>query len=275
MLTAGMLLSGLPAFGDTNLSKDIKPILEGWDYDADELQVRIVAGVDGTDKIQMRLDLGLFQMELNGRPDGIRPFGFESLLDYHKATADRSAPEAYELDSEACAGLMREGMQYYHRYLASFHLERYDIVARDTQRNLDLFAFVRGHATRDRDRNQFDKYRPYVTVMRTRAIGLAAMARDDHHSALVAIDEGIAGIRQFLIDHDETDQESQCLELAFLLRWRKDIEQERPVSPIERMERQLKRAVDQEDYEEAAKLRDQLRRLQGEPMPGPGQSRGG
>ena len=41
---------------------------------------------------------------------------------------------------------MREGVQYYHRYLAAFHLQRYDLVARDTARNLRLFAFVVKHA---------------------------------------------------------------------------------------------------------------------------------
>ena len=69
------------------MSKDITSILAGWDFDPDELQVRIVAGDDGRDKIQMRIDLGLLQMELTGRPDGERPHGFESLLDYHEARA--------------------------------------------------------------------------------------------------------------------------------------------------------------------------------------------
>ena len=48
------------------MSKDITAILDGWDYEPDELQVRIVAGDDGRDKIQMRIDLGLIQMELDG-----------------------------------------------------------------------------------------------------------------------------------------------------------------------------------------------------------------
>ena len=29
------------------MSKDIRPILAGWDYEPDELQVRIIAGDDG------------------------------------------------------------------------------------------------------------------------------------------------------------------------------------------------------------------------------------
>jgi tetratricopeptide (TPR) repeat protein len=257
------------------LSKDITPILDGWDYDADELQVRIIAGIDGRDKIQMRIDLGLFQMELDGRPDGVRPFGFESLLDYHQAKAAKKKGESYPIDSEACASLMREGVQYYHRYLALFHLERYDLVARDTTRNLELFAFVRDHATRRRDRLQFDQYRPYVTMMRARALGLAALARDDHKAALEAIDEGVEGIRAFLEEYDQTDNLAECMELAFLLRWRKEVEKDRPVGLVESIEKQLERAIALEDYEEAARLRDQIRRLTGEPVVDRGASHDG
>ena len=73
------------------MSKDINPILSGWDHDPDEFQVRIVAGLDGRDKLQRRLDLGLIQMELSGRPDGERPFGHDSLLEYHESMALEAA----------------------------------------------------------------------------------------------------------------------------------------------------------------------------------------
>ena len=58
---------------------------------------------------------------------------------------------------------MREGLQYYHRYLAAFHLERYDLVARDTERNLRLFAFV-GQARRPPARQ--DRVRPVPALRR-------------------------------------------------------------------------------------------------------------
>src|SRR6476661_3395918 len=65
-------------------SKDITSILKGWDYESGTINVRKVAGLDGVPKLQMRLDLGLLQMELTGRPDGQRPHGCESLLDYYE-----------------------------------------------------------------------------------------------------------------------------------------------------------------------------------------------
>jgi hypothetical protein len=62
-------------------SRDITPVLKGWDYEPGTINVRKVVGNDGIPKLQMRLDLGLFQMEMTGRPDGVRPHGHESLLD--------------------------------------------------------------------------------------------------------------------------------------------------------------------------------------------------
>ncbi|MDR3635077.1 MAG: UvrB/UvrC motif-containing protein [Isosphaeraceae bacterium] len=245
------------------MSKDITSILAGWDFDPDDVQVRIVAGDDGDEKIQMRVDLGLIQMEISGRPDGTRPGGQESLLDEfeEKARAEEAVGEDFAIESATCAALMREGVQYYHRYLAAFHLQRYDLVARDTARNLRLFAFVVRYAKRQKDKVQFDQYRPYVTMMNIRARALQALAREDHRKALALIDEGIAGIRQFLRDYDQADREAECGELGFLLRWRRDVESERPNGPIERLEQQLELAVAREAFEEAARLRDQIRRL--------------
>ena len=250
------------------MSKDISPILSGWDHDPEEFQVRIVAGVDGRDKLQRRLDLGLIQMELSGRPDGERPHGFESLLEFHEARArESSAPEEYKLDTDACAELMREGVQYYHRYLASYHLRRFDLVARDTSRNLRLFAFAVKHASDRRDGIQFDQYRPYVTMMKARSLGAEAMDRNDHPAALKHLDEGIEGIRVFLRQYDQEEDELQCRELNKLLRLRREVEQSRPVGPAERLEQQLELAVTLENYEEAARIRDQISRLKAASLP--------
>jgi hypothetical protein len=245
------------------MSQDLRPILAGWDFDPDRVQVRIITGDDGLEKIQMRIDLGLMQMEISGRPDGERPHGHESMLEYYEAAqrAAAAAGETFSLGPEECAILMREGLQYYHRYLSSFHLQRYDLVARDTARNLRLFAFVVKHAIRQRDRVEFDRYRPYVEMMHYRARASEALARGEHNAALDHVDSGIAAIRRFLADYGQEDHEGECPELQFLLQWRKDLERDRPIGPLERLEQQLEVSVQLEHYEEAARIRDQIRRL--------------
>jgi hypothetical protein len=247
------------------VSQDIGPILAGWDYSPDELQVRLITGDDGAEKIQIRIDLGLLQVELSGRPDGQRPHGCESLLEHYEATQERAEATSAEfsLDHAACVLLMQEGLQYYRRYLSAFQLQRYDLVARDTERNLRLFRFVVRHAARQRDKLEFDQYRPYVTMMRTRALALAAIEQSDYPTALAEIDRGIEQIREFLRDYEQADKEADCSELRFLQRWRRDVEQERPSGPVERLEQQLGLAVALEDYEEAARIRDQINQLRG------------
>jgi hypothetical protein len=247
------------------VSQDISSIVAGWDFNPDELQVRIISGDDGSEKIQMRTDLGVLQMDLSGRPDGLRPHGHESLLEYFEVkeqTATKTG-SVFSLDPGECSQLMREGLQYYHRYLSAFHLKKYDLVTKDTDRNLRLFAFVVEHAARQRDKIEFDQYRPYVTMMRARSRGHQALMYADFSTALKEIDEGISRIRQFLRDYHQEDNESDCSELAFLLRWRREIEDDRPTGPVERLEQQLELAVSLEDYEEAARIRDQIKQLEG------------
>src|SRR5208282_2075496 len=79
-------------------SRDITPVLKGWDYEPGTINVRKISGMDGMPKLQMRVDLGLLQMEMSGRPDGARPHGCESLLDfYERELADFKAAQGTDL----------------------------------------------------------------------------------------------------------------------------------------------------------------------------------
>ncbi|HRX81229.1 MAG TPA: DNA helicase UvrBC, partial [Pirellulaceae bacterium] len=51
-------------------------LLRDWSYEPQALGVRIVTGSDGRDVLQMRIDMGVLQLEMEGRPDGARPKGF-------------------------------------------------------------------------------------------------------------------------------------------------------------------------------------------------------
>lgn len=247
------------------MSKDIQPILDGWDYEPGSVNVRIVRGLEGQEKVQMRVDLGLLQMEMDGRPDGSRPHGAESLLDYLRAKANRTQGAAhsdeFRLSDGECEELLREALQYYYRHLSFFHLGRYDLAARDTERNLRLFAFVRQYATTEQAKWRFDQYRPYVLMMNTRARALPTYEAKRYRESLQIVDEGISAIRQFLAEHEMQDQEDECSELEFLKKWRNEIDRVRPLDAEERLQRQLDHAIENENYERAAQLRDQIRKL--------------
>ena len=151
---------------------DISRILEGWDYEPGKVTVRKIRAADGEEKIQLRLDLGLLQMSITGRPDGERPHGFESLLAYHEDRLSRWKDEhgsdrGFQLDEQACELLRSEAAMYYHRYLAQFVLEDYEAVVRDTARNLRVLEFCAALADEESDRYIMEQYRPYILMMNT------------------------------------------------------------------------------------------------------------
>src|SRR5256714_6195941 len=155
-------------------SKDILPLLKGWDYEAGTINVRKINGMDGRPKLQMRLDLGLLQMEMNGRPDGRRPHGCESLLEYYeeqlKDHYDRNGTElGFHLTSSQCQSLREEAVMYYHRYLSLYVLEEYPGVIRDTDRNLRVLDLCGKYAVNEQDRLWLEQYRPYIMMMNVRA----------------------------------------------------------------------------------------------------------
>lgn len=248
------------------MEKDISGILKGWDHVPDELSVRKIQGSDGKPKIQLRLDLGLLQMELDGRPDGTRPFGAESLLDYYEALLDRrrargTLDEDFTLDDDDCLLIQQEAIQYYHRYLCLFQLEDFERVARDTARNLRVFDLVKRYAGHDEHKWALDQYRPYVLMMNTRAVSLISLSKGREGAAAEQVEEGIALIEEFYREYGIPEQIETSEELSVLRDWLTQVS--RPPAPNvrQRLEERLRSAVEREAYEEAAKLRDRLLRL--------------
>src|SRR6478672_11084195 len=98
------------------MSLDLNDLLRDWPHEPGQIKVRKILGSDGREKLQLRIDLGLIQMEMHGRPDGLEPHDCESLLDYHLRRAERAAKKeaAYELSAEEVNELQQEGIQYYH-----------------------------------------------------------------------------------------------------------------------------------------------------------------
>jgi len=258
------------------MSKDIGHILRDWEFEPEDVCVRIVTGDDGRQKIQMRVELGVLQMEFDGRPDGLRPEERESWLDYYdeqrrQHDAAASDDTAWTLGEEDLARLWREGVQYYHRYLSFWHLKRYDLCARDTARNLRLFALVRNHARDDRHKLQFDQWRPYVLMMHARAVATPQVESKQYDSALTVIEAGIDGIRDFLDEYGQSERAAECVELINLERWAEEVREEiaAQASPEEKaladLKRQLADAIAREEFEEAARLRDAIRHLPADP----------
>jgi len=248
------------------MSLDLNDLLEGWPHEPGQVKVRKIAGSDGREKLQLRIDLGVIQMEVSGRPDGLRPEGFESLLHFHRKQAEDAAAagEEYSLDEEDCAALHQEGIQYYHRYIALMQIEDYEGVIRDTARNLELFDFVTGHASDAEVAGSFEQFRPYVLMMNARARASVRLAVDDLDGAVDAVEAGKGRIREVLERTGRADQIAECAEIQFLDDWIEEVRSERPMSPLQKMQREMAKAIAEEAYERAAELRDAIKAIRPE-----------
>ena len=242
---------------------DLNDLLEGWPYEPGQVKARKIMGRDGCEKVQLRIDLGLIQMELNGRPDGMRPHGYESLLHYHQAKSAMVKPgdQPYALSESDIAALQQEGAQYYHRYLSLFQLRDFQNVVRDTERNLDMFDFVSEHAADDDSKWTLEQFRPYVIMMNTRAKASMQLKEGNTADAVKLIEAGKAKIESFYRSIGQSEWIESSNELAFLSDWLKEVRDAVPLTPLELMELDLKRAIADEAYERAAELRDAIRSL--------------
>ena len=248
------------------MKNDIGDLLKNWPFDPDEFIARRITARDGTAKIQIRIDMGVLQLEVEGRPDGQRPHGSPSLLSYYHEKTEQSPESTSDdgdraLDEEACEDLFQEAWQYYQRYLSLFYLEDFSGVVRDTQHNLEIFDLVQSHAESDEVKWYFEQYYPHAVMMRARSTAMLHLERDDYPAALIEVENGIEQIERFVDEWEGEIADEELPELNFLRDWYEELEKERPLSRQEQLERDLTVAVDAENFEEAARLRDKLRTM--------------
>jgi len=245
------------------MSLDLNTILKDWPHENGTIKVRKIIGLDGREKLQLRIDLGVLQMEMTGRPDGQRPHNCESLLAYHQSRAVRADEQAedYELSPEQCTELQQEGIQYYHRYLSLFQINDVAGVVRDTQRNLDLFDFVLAHTNREELAWGLQQFRPYVLMMNTRARASILLGQGKFAEAMSEIQRGRDAIADFFQRSNFPELASKSSEINFLDEWLEEVRAKRPLSRLEIMQREMESAITKEMYERAAELRDAIKLL--------------
>jgi len=248
-------------------SFDLKDWLSDWPYNP-ENTARIVRGSDGREIMQVRTPLGVEQFELQGRPDGLRPHNAESALDFHRSRFDRMEKQgkasSFSLNANDCAELFEEGVLYYFRYLHLFQLHNWPRVIRDTARNLALFDFVNRHAKREQDRLHLEQWRPYLLRMNAVARAMLEWEAGRHDAALrIARDavEKIEALPELEAESFHCERERSLEALQDLI---KQIERTQPLSERELLERELRKAVEAEQFERAASLRDRIRLLRTE-----------
>ena len=190
-----------------NDSADLRRILKAWPYDP-EHDARIVRGDDGRELLQVRTPLGIEQYEMDGRPDGLRPHGMESALEYHLHRLNQAkfaGREAdFELSPQECSELFHEGTLYYFRYVRLFQLKDWARTIRDTARNLRAFDFLHRYARREEDQQFLEKWRPYVLRVNASAAAMLEVDKGAYDEASRVTREAIRNIESLEDLEDET-----------------------------------------------------------------------
>jgi hypothetical protein len=233
----------------------IDDLLRTWPYTSGGLIARIVKGHDKRDVIQLRIDMGLMQMEVTGRPDGESPAGAETYYDYLLSEAIREGDE-FSLTDEHCAEIDREFIQFYHRRISWLALQEYHNAAADAEHTLLLMDFCRKHSSDEQWTLSHEQYRPFVLFHHTQARALSLLSEDGAEAAIQAINEGLDRFRSLYAEFD-AEEHLEDDELAGRLEeLRETLRDEHSVGRT--LQERLADAVAAEQYELAARLRDEI-----------------
>jgi len=240
-------------------NKDIDGVLRDWPFESGVVNARLVRARGGREVLQMRVELGILQMETEKRPDGEMPGLADTYLDL-LIRESISRPEDFQLTGEQCCEVDREFVQYYHRRICWLALRKFDRAVEDADHTLALMDFVLDHSTDEQWLSAHEHYRPLVVFHRTQAEALGSLEQSGPERAIEQISGGLKQIRGLLPEadgEDESDQDEMVGQLMDLQAWIRD-----HYNVGRTLTEQLADAVAEEKYELAAQLRDEISRRQ-------------
>jgi hypothetical protein len=164
----------------------------------------------------------------------------------------------FGLSREECHDLRLEASLFYRRYIAFFVLEEYANVARDTSHSLAIFDLCREYALESQDRVALEEFRPYVLMMDARARAYQALDEGEPASALAHVNRGIMYVKAHLMDVNQVESAAHCEEIKILRALAQELNERVPKDSLIVTRKALRAAIEQERFEEAARLRDAL-----------------
>jgi hypothetical protein len=249
------------------MNLDLNELLSGWECTQDEVCARLIAGEDGADVLQLRVDLGVLQMCLDGRPDGGRYRGLPSVHDYvtHEKQVGR------ELSADDWRELHRELQQYNYRRLALSSMAEGALRERDFERGR---AYLQGtlrdierclailHELQENDQewdNPLAILVPTLIFNRARLLTRLRVAENRYDEAIEEAESGIRDLSQALAEAGlEPERREQNPAIAYLEQMGRRLREQHGIALT--LRERLDDAIAREDFEAAARLRDELRR---------------
>lgn len=247
------------------MTLDLDDLITGWECPPGELRARAVGGRDGTKLLQLRVDLGVLQMFLTGRPDGQHYRGQPTVRDYvARRLQARSVPTR-----DDWRALERELLQFNYRRMAfSAAAER----ALEDGREPRARRFMRG-ALADirtclailkllgrcnrRDQELYPSMRPTLVFDEARLRAQLRVVEGRYEEAVEEAESGADRLERLL---DGLGYEPEQRDADAGLRYLRTMERQlrRSYGIAHTLREQLDDAVEREDFEEAARLRDEL-----------------
>ncbi len=234
---------------------DIDRILLGWSHRPGSVSARLVKAADGREVLQMRVEMGLLQMETSKRPDGEHPSGMDTFLEYLVNSALYEGRK-FDLTEEDCMEVDREFLQFHHRRICWLALRKFRLAVYDADHTLMLMDFCAAHSSDDEWIVSHEQYRPFVLFQRSQAAALAELEEFGPESAVEEINKGLTQLQTLFEDmqidgpFEEDDMVAQLMELKNWIR--------REYNLGSTLSEQLAEAVAREQYERAASLRDEI-----------------
>ena len=244
------------------MNQDIDFILENWEYQPGVAQARLVQAADGRQLIQLRVDLGVLQMEAVGRPDGASPHGHATYFDYlqEQARLARKTGTSFVLSDEQSQEADREFLQFYHRRMCWLALRQYARAIRDADHTLVFMDFVKQHSPSEEYLHAHEQYRGFVLFQRTQAAAALEVEQNAPERAIAQLHQGLERLREFFIFYEREEEMDEDRMVQHLRHVEATLRQQYKIDAT--LEEQLAQAIAAEDYERAAQLRDAMKKQQ-------------
>ncbi len=248
------------ASGRSVVNQDIDLILENWEYQPGVAQARLVQARDGRQVIQLRVDLGVLQLETAGRPDGASPHGHATYHDYLKEQARlaRKSQTKFALSEEQCQDADREFLQYYHRRMCWLALRQYERAIKDADHTLAFMDFVKRHSPSEEYLHAHEQYRGFVLFQRTQAAAALEVENNTPERAVNEIHQGLVRLREFFTFYQREEEMDEDRMVQHLRHVEETLRKQYHIAAT--LQEQLQEAIAAEDYERAARLRDKLKK---------------
>jgi hypothetical protein len=241
-------------------SHDLDALFQDWPFKPGLISARLVQAEDGREVLQMRIEMGILQMEMTGRPDGEKPGGESTYLDWIRGEALRQG-EAFALTPAHCMELDREFLQYYHRRICCLALRQFARAVVDAEHTLALMDFLVEHSPNEEWTVSHEQYRPFVLFHRAQAAAMVELQRSGPEAAIEVINHGLDQMKALFVKLGAEEQFESDELVGQLVELKESLRQEYHVGRT--LAEQLADAVANEQYEHAARLRDEIARRRG------------